>query len=90
MKVKVPSVFTTIVPTFGMVSTVPITNGPVTPAIVYPVTVKVLPSPSVSLVKTFPVTGVSSGVVTVSSTATGALLNTATVIDTVAVAHTLP
>ncbi len=87
---KLPSAFTTIVPTFGMVSTVPITNGPVKPAIVYPVTVKVLPSASVSLVKTFPVTDVSSSVVTVSSTATGVLLKTATVIVTVAVAHTLP
>ena len=90
MNVNVPSAFTTMVPTPGIVSTVPMVNGPVKPAIVYPVTVKALPSASVSLVSTLPETGLSSVVLTVSSTATGALLSEATVMLTVAVAQILP
>ncbi len=43
-----------------MVSRVPMVNGPVNPAIVYPVTVNELPSGSESLLNTLPETGVSS------------------------------
>ena len=57
-----------------MVAVVPAVNVPDTPAIVNCVTVKVFPSKSVSLVNTFPETGTSSGVVTMSSEAKGASL----------------
>ena len=82
MNVNVPSAFTTMVPTPGIVSTVPMVNGPVKPAIVYPVTVKALPSASVSLVSTLPETGLSSVVLTVSSTATGKSFTDVTVMFT--------
>ena len=58
----VPFVFTTIVPTPGMVADVPAVNVPVTPKIVNCVTVIGLASGSESFVKTFPEIGVSSGV----------------------------
>ena len=76
---------TTIVPTPGMVAVCPTVNVPETPAIVNCVTVSVFPSTSVSFVNTFPETGVSSGVVTLSVTAFGASLTAATVIDKVSV-----
>ena len=72
MKVYVPSAFTTTVPTFGMVAVCPAVNVPETPAIVNCVTVKASPSKSVSFVNTFPVAGVSSEVVLISSVAKGA------------------
>ena len=49
---------------------------------VYPVTVKLLFSVSVSFVRTLPETGVSSGVLTVSSTATGTSFTAVTVMFT--------
>ena len=78
VNVYVPSAFTTITPTPGMFTIDPAAY--VTPLIVNCVTVKVLPSGSVSLVNTFPETGVSSSVVTTSFTASGASFTGVTII----------
>ena len=55
-------------------------NVPEIPAIVNCVTVKVLPSTSVSFVNTFPETGVFCGVEAISSVATGASFTAVTTI----------
>ena len=69
VKVKSPEGVTVTVPTFGMVAIEDVLNDPlITPAIVNCVTDNiVLPSISESLANTFTVTGVSSGVVLLSS-----------------------
>ena len=67
-----------IVPTPGIVARAPIVNGPVTPAIVYPVTVNEVPSGSESFVNTLPETAVSSVVVLISFVAIGASFTAAT------------
>jgi hypothetical protein len=71
---------TTNVPTPGIDAVSPALNVPVTPAIVNCVTVKVFPSASVSLDKTFPVAGIFCGVVAVSFEAIGASFTAVTTI----------
>ena len=68
---------TSTVPTPGILAVVPALY--VVPLMVKVETVKVLPSRSVSLVKTLPVSGVSSVALTTSSTATGASFTAVTV-----------
>ena len=77
---KVPSAFTTRVPTFGIVAVTPAVNVPEIPAILNCVTVIALPSGSVSLVKTLPFIGVSSGPVRLSSFAATGLSFTGVIV----------
>ena len=78
------------VPTDGIVAVAPAVNVPATPATVNCVTLKVLPSTSVSLASrpeaALTVSVVSSAIVPVSFVATGASLTGVTAIDSVAVA----
>ena len=70
-----------MLPTFGIGNAVPITGVPETPATVNPVTVKVFPSTSVSLVSTEePVKVVPCDPVAMSSAAKGASFTFNTVI----------
>ena len=86
MKVNVPSELTVIVPTPGIVAGIPTVNGPVTPAIANPVTDKLPPSTSLSLIIRLPViAGPSSRPVKLSFTAIGASLTAVIVIARVPV-----
>ena len=64
-----------------MVAVCPAVKLPETPAIVNSVILKLFPSISVSLFKTLPETGISSGVTTISFDANGASFTAATTIS---------